>query len=91
MSVRYPFACYQGSDDTFTLFVTCSLITPPLLSMRSPALSVLFLTFFALLFSVAYAAPIVYPNVPREPDCILARCEDAVVSTPGYLIAGAVV
>ena len=41
-----------GSDDTFTLFCGQLLITPPLLTMRSPALSTLFLTLFFLLFSV---------------------------------------
>ncbi|KAI9465270.1 hypothetical protein BJY52DRAFT_1220946 [Lactarius psammicola] len=52
--------------------------------MRSPALSVLFLTLFALLFGVVCALPIASPNVSSKRDCILAHCENAVPTQPGY-------
>jgi hypothetical protein len=59
-----------------------SLITQPLLAMRSPALSTLFLTLFALLFGVVFAAPVASPNVSIERDCISASCSNAVPTQP---------
>ncbi|KAH9036116.1 hypothetical protein EDB85DRAFT_794958 [Lactarius pseudohatsudake] len=45
--------------------------------MRSPVLSVFFLTLFALLFGAVCAAPIGSPNVSSKGSCILGRCENA--------------
>ncbi|KAN0126232.1 hypothetical protein V8E53_015225 [Lactarius tabidus] len=50
--------------------------------MRSPALFALFLTLFALLFGVVYAAPIASPNVSSERDCISAPCSNAAPTQP---------
>ncbi|KAH9006167.1 hypothetical protein EDB86DRAFT_2824477 [Lactarius hatsudake] len=50
--------------------------------MRSPVLSVFFLTLFALLFGTACAAPIGSPNVSSKRSCILGRCENVGSTQP---------
>ncbi|KAH9012796.1 hypothetical protein EDB84DRAFT_1568989 [Lactarius hengduanensis] len=50
--------------------------------MRSPVLSVFFLTLFALLFGAVCAAPIGSPNVSSKRSCILGRCENAGSTQP---------